>query len=389
MLNFLKKLFLSNKYSLLILLILSLWLKLMKDYNIILSYLVLIAMYLVIGIFVEMVLEKFFPNFSQPQRGERTSAVHHYKDSNEEEHQKNSAEDLLEHSNPERRYTARSTTVKREFLHDNETKMQGSTLGQTGIQNRARKLEKSGDTPKVTSSYIKNAGSIPRDMEKKLIRTAANFNSIKRDSELLFSGEEITRRGSGNVKNPFADTKDDLYTNKKHTASSDSLDILPKEETDRKEPEERKAPEEQVVEPEAIRPSIRDTRYDPSEDYKTSTSDEHEKISEDISREVERRITAPRTARRTRIILPEDSSDIVSEPRPPRKQELYSSVRRDSSFRTEPAENARPAENVSAEDKVSADMEKIDRLFNRNRDTSEETREQNKTGVWNRFKKKR
>ena len=144
-----------------------------------------------------------------------------------------------------------------------------------------------------------------------------------------------------------------------------------------------------MVEPEAIRPSIRDTRYDPSEDYKTSTSDELEKISEDISREVERRVTAPRTARRTRIILPEDSSDIVSEPRPPRKQELYSSVRRDSSFRTEPAENARPAENVSAEDKVSADMEKIDRLFNRNRDTSEETREQNKTGVWNRFKKKK
>ena len=76
-----------------------------------------------------------------------------------------------------------------------------------------------------------------------------------------------------------------------------------------------------MVEPEAIRPSIRDTRYDPSEDYKTSTSDELEKISEDISREVERRVTAPRTARRTRIMLPEDSSDIGSEPRPPRKQE--------------------------------------------------------------------
>ena len=46
MLNFLKKLFLSNKYSLLVLLILALWLKLVKDYNILLSYLVLIVLYL-------------------------------------------------------------------------------------------------------------------------------------------------------------------------------------------------------------------------------------------------------------------------------------------------------------------------------------------------------
>lgn len=61
MLNFLKKLFLSNKYSLLVLLILSLWLKLVKDYNILLSYLVLIVLYLFVGIIVEMVLERFFP----------------------------------------------------------------------------------------------------------------------------------------------------------------------------------------------------------------------------------------------------------------------------------------------------------------------------------------
>ena len=70
MLNFLKKLFLSNKYSLLVLLILALWLKLVKDYNILLSYLVLIVLYLFVGIIVEMVLERFFPGFNAPRHAE-------------------------------------------------------------------------------------------------------------------------------------------------------------------------------------------------------------------------------------------------------------------------------------------------------------------------------
>ena len=53
----LKKLILSNKYSLLVLLILALWLRLAKDYSVILSYVVLIILYLAIGMIVGFVLE--------------------------------------------------------------------------------------------------------------------------------------------------------------------------------------------------------------------------------------------------------------------------------------------------------------------------------------------
>ena len=53
----LKKLIISNKYSLLVLLILALWLRLAKDYSVILSYVVLIILYLAIGMIVGFVLE--------------------------------------------------------------------------------------------------------------------------------------------------------------------------------------------------------------------------------------------------------------------------------------------------------------------------------------------
>ena len=62
MLDFLKKLIVSNKYSLLVLLILSLWLKLAKDYSIILSYIVLIILYLIIGMIVSFVLDSLQEN---------------------------------------------------------------------------------------------------------------------------------------------------------------------------------------------------------------------------------------------------------------------------------------------------------------------------------------
>ena len=85
MLNFLKKLFLSNKYSLLVLLILALWLKLVKDYNILLSYLVLIVLYLFVGIIVEMVLERFFPGFNAPRHAERRREERRHEEAEEEE----------------------------------------------------------------------------------------------------------------------------------------------------------------------------------------------------------------------------------------------------------------------------------------------------------------
>lgn len=382
MLNFLKKLLLSNKYSLLVLLILSLWLKLVKDYNIILSYLVLIVLYLLVGILVEMVLEKFFPNFNNPHREEQSAPAQNYEDPDKEKEEP--AENLPVRGIPERRYTARTAAVRRETVRP-EAPERRRPADPSGIQEHAQKLEESEITPKVTSSYIKNAGSIPRDMEKKLVRTAANFQSIKQNSDRLNPAAGTTRRAYGSTKNPFVEKEEDLYTNKKvpPAVSSD------KKETDPAVPETAQTLPEQPAEPVKSRPSVRNIEYEPMEDYKTATPDELGKISDDISREVERRVAAPRSVRRTRVMLPDDLSDSESEPVKPRRQELYSSARNDSSFREEPAERPEDRNKETAEDKVSADMEKIDRLFNRNRGTTDGDEEQNKTGVWNRFKKKR
>lgn len=384
MLNFLKKLFLSNKYSLLVLLILSLWLKLVKDYNIILSYLVLIALYLVVGILVEMVLEKFFPNFNGSERSVRKPAETQYEAPYKREPEESVAEEPAADAIPERRYSARSVAVRKESGGRELPERRGAA-DQSGIRDRAKELE-TDRTPKVTSSYIKAAGSIPHEMEKKLVRTAANFHSIKQSSERLYPGEKTTRRVYENAKNPFVNKEEDLYTNKKSEAAATPAPSA--EKAGAEIPQQKAVPEAQH-ESKDLPPVMRNIDFEPMEDYGTATPDELGKISEDIAKEVERRVAAPRPARRTRVILPDELSETVEEPVRPRRQELYSSSRNNTGGRKDPMENYERKDRDAEEDKVSADMEKIDKLFNRNRANAAEDEEENKTGVWSRFKKKR
>ena len=164
--------------------------------------------------------------------------------------------------------------------------------------------------------------------------------------------------------------------------------------------------------------------YFPPEDYKTASTDELDEISEKISREVERRVNAPKPVRRARVILPDESLDTpiapvrrtafppepnlnrppepdrkpvdpaaVFDPAPEKEPPVRRTVRPELHAPVENTEHYDWAEeeSSSAEDKVSADMDKIDRLFNRNRADQErdDGETQNKTGLWNRFKKKR
>lgn len=394
MLKFLKTLFLSNKYSLLVVLILSLWLKIAKDYNIFLSYLILILLYLIVGILVEMVLDKFFPNFNGPLFSRRYPEEETEEDFSEEEENEMEAEATAAYAgkDPERRYSARSVETQRKAVPEAKAPVRRSGVDTAAIEKRAQRLSERGvsdagrddsqleRTPKVTSSYIKNAGGIPRDVEKKLIRTAANFHSIQQNSEGLDTGERLPRRVYGNAKNPFVDDLDDLYTNKKDSAKAE-----PKSEPVKNEPEPETIGtvpvEEEKTDP---RPSRRAVSYEAVEYEQTATPDELNKVSEDISREVERRVNEPRATRRTKIVLHDEfEEEDASLPKRPVRPDLYSQQRREPLVKSE-----RRAADPSA-DKVSADMDKIDRLFNRNRAASEEEESQNDSGLLGRFKKKR
>ena len=380
MLNFLKKLFLSNKYSLLVLLILSLWLKLVKDYNILLSYLVLIVLYLFVGIIVEMVLERFFPGFNAPRHAERR-----HEEADDEEPAQEEAQTAKRA--PRREIRQSMSAEKPGETVRTRLPERRSSVDQSGIQERARKLGAE-DTPKVTSSYIKNAGSIPREMEKKLVRTAADFHSIKQASDHLYSGERSARSRYANTEKLLADENlEDLYKNRKReTPETAAAGQNAAEET----AESVAAFEEKTENREKSRPTMQDISFEPAEDYRTATSDELDKISNDISREVERRVTAPRPVRRTRLSLSDDLSASASvPPARPRSQASYAPQQKEAAAEKAAAERPARREREKADDKVSADMEKIDRLFNRNRGDSDDEEEPHKTGIWDRFKKKR
>ena len=76
-------------------------------------------------------------------------------------------------------------------------------------------------------------------------------------------------------------------------------------------------------------------------------------------------------------------------PARPRRQDSYVPQQKEAVAEEAAAERPARREREKADDKVSADMEKIDRLFNRNRGDSDDEEEPHKTGIWDRFKKKR
>ena len=387
MLNFLKKLFLSNKYSLLVLLILALWLKIVKDYNILISYLVLIVLYLFVGIIVEMVLERFFPGFNAPRHAERRCEERRHEEAEEEEEELAPEEEQPVKRAPRREIRQSVSAEKPGETVRTRLPERRSPVDQSGIQERARKLGAE-DTPKVTSSYIKNAGSIPREMEKKLVRTAADFHSIKQASDHLYSAERSVRSRYANTEKLLVeDNKEDLYKNRKREIPE--TDAAGQNEAEEKA-ESAAAVEEKTANREKPRPAMQDISFEPTEDYRTATSDELDKISNDITREVERRVSAPRPVRRTRLILPDDLSASASvPPARPRRQDSYVPQQKEAVAEEAAAERPARREREKADDKVSADMEKIDRLFNRNRGDSDDEEEPHKTGIWDRFKKKR
>lgn len=430
MLKLVKKLILSNKYALLVLLILSLWLKLARDYNIFLSYLILIVLYLAVGVLVEMLLDRFFPGFASSDWsffGQRENNAETFQEEEPEEKPVSTVR-----NSDVRRYSARNTTIERKRIPQEQPQPRPRTF--SGVNRTESRAEISRPPiatshasrseqpePKVTSSYIKNAGSIPRDVERKLVRTAADFHSIKQNSDRLNTKERYSGRASGTARSLFSGDPESLYTNVKKKTKSET-DPEAKEqmpEFTERDAVSRKAEESLRTE----KPTMPEFSYFPPEDYKTASTDELDEISEKISREVERRVNAPKPVRRARVILPDESLDApiapvrrtaftpetdlkrntesdrklvdtaeVLDPAPKQEIPVRRTVRPELHAPVGNTENYDWTEETSSEeDKVSADMDKIDRLFNRNRADQEcdggET--QNKTGLWNRFKKKR
>ena len=167
MLDSIKKLILSNKYSLLVLLILSLWLRLAKDYSIILSYIVLLIMYLAIGMVVSYVLEIF--------------------------ESKKSVSDSADESEAKR--ASVSAAKKREVIGHKE-------------------LQRHSEKARVTSSYVKNAEGMSSSMSRRLEKTAATFNSIKGDSDKFAEEEKKQSSLYGNTRKILFENPEELYKNK-------------------------------------------------------------------------------------------------------------------------------------------------------------------------------
>ena len=146
MTDFLKKLIVSNKYSLLVILILSLWLRLARDFSIILSYIVLLVLYVAIGIGVSYVLDLI------------------------EVKKKNADKDFDE--NKEYKSVSRIGTRSVPSNHEEISRHARGMNVQGSAQQKP--------TAKVTSAYVKSAGSMPSSMSRRLEKTAATFNSIKK-----------------------------------------------------------------------------------------------------------------------------------------------------------------------------------------------------------------
>ena len=176
----LKKLILSNKYSLLVLLILALWLRLAKDYSVILSYVVLIILYLAIGMIVGFVLELL-------------------------DNKNKNDEPVEEKVRPSKRnVVTKPASVTKERIPINHEDIRG----------HAKSSERA-ERSKVTSSYVKSTDGIPSSMSKRLERTSATFNSMKQDSDKYAEEEKKHSTLYGNTRNSLFDSSEDLYKNKK------------------------------------------------------------------------------------------------------------------------------------------------------------------------------
>ncbi len=357
MLDSIKKLILSNKYSLLVLLILSLWLRLAKDYSIILSYIVLLIMYLAIGMVVSYVLELI----------DSKKSVKETKDEAAEKR------------------ASLSAAKKREVIGHREIQRHSS------------------EQARVTSSYLKNADGLSSSMSRRLEKTAATFNSIKGDSDKFAEEEQKQSNLYGNARKVLFENPEDLYTNKK-------IDKKPAVE----EPRAEIVKENEIKNDNNTKDFFKADIFSDADDY-TAASDAE---VDDIVKDIDNRVNEPRKVRKHWIT---DKKEISFEPtvtpktsvkgRPldiP-KEEVKSKDVIKPAEPVKPVQPVIPKESAKAQapvvpaksprkthvvvdnnqDSVNADMDKLDKLFNRSRNKDDGRDDKPKSGLFSGFKKKR
>jgi len=360
MLDFLKKLIISNKYSLLVLLILSLWLRLAKDYSIILSYIVLIILYLIIGMIVGFVLELLQQNKKEKEYSEE-----------EKRPSRSSVVTKPSRTAPQEK--------KREVLSSHDAIRNHSAGTRTVKVSKAPSA-----TSRVTSSYIKSADGMSGSMSRRLEKTAATFNSIKQDSDKYAEEEKKFSALYGNTQKSLFENPEDLYTNKKTEKEKEKKEEVVKEVDSFETPE-----------------------FEDFSDFSESTKDSGSEIDE-ISKEINERISQNTSTRHRKISPPKEISFVPKDnirPATPKSSPVPASrptnkvqeepVTQKPVFETHPT--AKPQStarrthvvNDEPDDKVNADMEKLDRLFNHSRDNDDRTEKNQKNGLFSAFKKKR
>lgn len=356
MLDSIKKLILSNKYSLLVLLILSLWLRLAKDYSIILSYIVLLIMYLAIGMVVSYVLELI----------DSKKSVKETKDEAAEKR------------------ASLSAAKKREVIGHREIQRHSS------------------EQARVTSSYLKNADGLSSSMSRRLEKTAATFNSIKDDSDKFAEEEKKQSNLYGNARKVLFENPEDLYTNKK-------IDKKPTVE----EPRAEIVKENEIKNDNNTKDFFKADIFSDADDY-TAASDAE---VDDIVKDIDNRVNEPRKVRkhwiadkkeisfeptvtpRTSVkgrpldIPKEDKSKDVIKPAEPVKpvQPVIPKESAKAQAPVVPAKSPRKTHVVvdNNQDSVNADMDKLDKLFNRSRNKDDGRDDKPKSGLFSGFKKKR
>ena len=333
----LKKLIISNKYSLLVLLILALWLRLAKDYSVILSYVVLIILYLAIGMIVGFVLELLDSKSKKD-------------------------EPVEESVRPSKRNVVTKPAVSnRERIpsHHDEIRSHVKSTGQA----------------KVTSSYVRSTDSMPSSMSKRLERTSATFNSMKQDSDKYAAEEKKSSTLYGNTRNSLFDSSEDLYTNKK----------------------KEKAPVIEEVPVDDVSPVVTKNEFDYSDYTSASSSSQDAGEVDEISKKVNDRINEPRLTRHRRIperreisFEPSSSREPLQIKSRPTKPVSAPIPKPTPTVEPEPTRSVRKTHVVpnDTDDKVNADMDKLDKLFNRNGNKNDIAEEKPKSGFFSGLKKK-
>lgn len=336
----LKKLILSNKYSLLVLLILALWLRLAKDYSVILSYVVLIILYLAIGMIVGFVLELL-------------------------DNKNKNDEPVEEKVRPSKRnVVTKPASVTKERIPINHEDIRG----------HAKSSERA-ERSKVTSSYVKSTDGITSSMSKRLERTSATFNSMKQDSDKYAEEEKKHSTLYGNTRNSLFDSSEDLYKNKKkekeNVIEEISVDDISKVETK--------------------------DDFDYSDYPSSSNSSQDAGEVDEISKKVNDRINEPRLTRHRRIperkeisFEPSSSREPLQIKSRPTKPVSAPIPKPTPTVEPEPTRSVRKTHVVpnDADDKVNADMDKLDKLFNRNGNKNDIAEEKPKSGFFSGLKKK-